>query len=151
MKRHNIYLYECNGGIKEKNAGFCRMDISDGRIKIALNIKNRAVGIEPSEIVEIKGILSFSGGKSIAFSCDRKLLNTERLLEEFEVRESYDISSISLTYYKTNGIKIKLQGMLESPKGERIKQIELEDTVYNVDAICLEEKKLRQQKNLLKQ
>lgn len=153
MKRNNIYLYEYNNGSRGKNVGFCRMDFLDKRIKVSFNIKEDVLGIEAGESVDIDAKLLKKGGEQQEFAVSNRMI---------EVSDVNDIVGLSVVYTKKNGIKAKVQGLFEnrefvesvgdntyvekqellvsSQENKRVQQIELEDTVYNVDMECIKEK-----------
>lgn len=153
MKRNNIYVYEYKGDTRGRNVGFCRMDFVDKKAKISLSIREDMLGIEPEESVDIKAELLKEGGKKQEFTVGDRLI---------EVMDTNEIVGVSVVYMKKNGIKIKVQGLLDnkefiesvgdntyvekqellvsSQENKRVQQIELEDTVYNVDMECIKEK-----------
>lgn len=135
MKRHNIYLYEYRGEKKEKNAGFCRMDIHNNVVKILINISNKEMGIMPNDIVEIKSELVFKSGKRQEFACDSVLLKNGNLAKIIHIDSSEEVVGIELLYKKKNGLSLCVAGWLE--QRVKIEQVELEDTVYNVDVECV--------------
>lgn len=156
MKRNNIYLYEYKDDLRDRNVGFCRMDFLDKRVKILLNIREDVLGIEPGDKVDIVAELLMEGGKKQEFILDNKLI---------DVPNEEDIVGLSVTYVKKSGIKIKVQGLIEKRKfveaveetyvekqevsigfqeNKYTKQVELEDTVYNIDMECIEEKRCKE-------
>lgn len=156
VKRSNIYLYEYSNGSKGKNVGFCRMDINNNAVKILLNIKYNELGINLLEIVDIKGQLLFDGGESEQFSCN-DLKKLGQLVKTFELSQADGIVGVMLEYQKINGIKVRVQGTIgdkaweNAMKINNIEQVELDDTVYNVDTECLKEKRINPEANCEKE
>ena len=148
MKRHNIYLYEYISDEKGKNAGFCRMDIHNNVVKILINISNKEMGIVPNDIVEIKSELVFKSGKKQEFVCDSVLLHNGNLAKVVHMDSAEEVVGIELLYKKKNGLSICVAGWL----GQRVKieQVELEDTVYNVDTECVKNSENDNKRNVKK-
>ncbi len=164
MKRNNIYVYEYKGDTRGRNVGFCRMDFVDKKAKISLSIREDMLGIEPEESVDIKAELLKEGGKKQEFTVGDRLI---------EVMDTNEIVGVSVVYMKKNGIKIKVQGLLDnkefieaneniqlveateilvsSQDNKRIKQVELEDTVYNIDMECLKENQYKEQERQIEE
>ncbi len=148
VKRNNIYLYDYSNGLKGKNVGFCRMDINTNSVKLLLNIKNSDLGIIPADVVDIKCNLIIDGGELREFTCLGDLVITGNAVNIVSIPDNQRIIGIMLEYWKKNGVKVKLQGSIDnreciihSQNVNRIEQVELEDTVYNVDKECVEKKK----------
>ncbi len=116
MKRHNIYLYNCD---KEgcKAVGFSRIDVhANGYVKIALNINESALGIRGIENVEIIPKILKESGNIQRFSCD----NASESLFDFVGMVEYDILDeivgLDIEIVQKSGITTKLRGMLPGRK-----------------------------------
>ncbi len=152
MKRHNIYLYEYRNNLKGKGVGFCRMDVYDDSVKLLFNIKCKDLGIVREEIVDIRADLLLEGGNRQQLSLNVSLSNINSYNGIKENVKATDIVGVYITYVHKNGISTRIIGELQGVQGvtmtsedvvkpDRIKRVELEDTVYNVDMECLSKKK----------
>lgn len=138
MRRHNIYLYEYNGELKGQKVGFCRMDIHNNAVKLLLNISVKEMGIASNKIVEIQGNILIEGGEKQEFNGDISFAFSGNFVKTVFAEKTEKIEGIELLCKRENGSYVQIIGMLENKV--RVKQIELEDTVYNIDTNCIEEK-----------
>lgn len=148
MKRHNIYLYEYKGDLREQNVGFCRMDIHNNAVKVLININNEKMGIVSNDIVEMNSELVFKSGKKQGFVCDSALLKNGNLAKIIHIGDAEEVVGICFLYKKKNGLGISVAGWLETIAN--IEQVELEDTVYNVDTQCLKNLENDNKRNIKK-
>jgi len=134
VKRDILYLNVKSGAGQGRSAGFCRVDQIGNRIKIGVNINNN-LQIDYMQIESIRVKILYSNGNCLEY--EKEFKNNTLLID---VRENETVVGIEIIYIYKNGIKIKVAGGREIV--EKIKQVELEDTVYNVDMECVKEKKI---------
>lgn len=135
MKRNILYLNVKSGVNLGKSAGFCRVDQIGNRIKIGVNINNNIVQIDHLQLEDIKVKILYSDGNCLEY--EREFKNNTLLLD---AKQNETVVGIEIIYIYRNGIKTKIAGGREIV--EKIKQVELEDTVYNVDMECAKKKEI---------